>query len=482
MKRFFCFCAVFLFFLFYTASGALAQVPPTNANKAVPVVISPDGPTTAYSTKDTKQLLVDYDRDEKGNPISPIINGRVQFVQIAFQGIVVNNKDDLYYCLFNNEKDCADGDNRYKLSDLPKDSYSYDEQSGTVIMTVCGAGKDKLKPWASLKNLKDPRMAYLVKDAICYDQDHIKDYFHEGHFYTVRLYSSKKGPSLIDSISFYVRHSFPQFSPTTGITSDNSFNAPTKLTLTFDNTDEKSIRAGGIRQNNYQLMLVKVGGGYTNTVCGILNSDKNQKSPPTVGFTFSTDMYLYTPTFRKIDGGNKPLGIGRYVLLVREQIDDDSAGRCNGGFTYYKQLITIGKTGGNTQKLEKDPSNEEAQGMLENAPPALPCNLDPKVANNGLDDNGNCRTVSTAIGPIDVDPQKFIASLFQLVLSIAGFAAIIIILIASYNIMFSGGNKEKLAAARDTITAVVLGLLFIIFSIVILKIIGVDILRIPGFK
>ena len=48
--------------------------------------------------------------------------------------------------------------------------------------------------------------------------------------------------------------------------------------------------------------------------------------------------------------------------------------------------------------------------------------------------------------------------------------------------MISRGDKEKLQAARETITAAIVGLLFIVLSIVILEIIGVDILKIPGFS
>ena len=48
--------------------------------------------------------------------------------------------------------------------------------------------------------------------------------------------------------------------------------------------------------------------------------------------------------------------------------------------------------------------------------------------------------------------------------------------------MVSRGDKEKLAGARETLTSAIVGLLFIVLSIVILEIIGVDILRIPGFS
>ena len=47
--------------------------------------------------------------------------------------------------------------------------------------------------------------------------------------------------------------------------------------------------------------------------------------------------------------------------------------------------------------------------------------------------------------------------------------------------MTSQGNPEAVKAATEQLTSAIIGLLFIILSFVILEIIGVDILKIPGF-
>jgi hypothetical protein len=47
--------------------------------------------------------------------------------------------------------------------------------------------------------------------------------------------------------------------------------------------------------------------------------------------------------------------------------------------------------------------------------------------------------------------------------------------------MISQGNPEKIQAAREQLTAAIVGLLFIIFSLVIIQVLGYDILHIPGF-
>jgi hypothetical protein len=86
----------------------------------------------------------------------------------------------------------------------------------------------------------------------------------------------------------------------------------------------------------------------------------------------------------------------------------------------------------------------------------------------------------TALGSINTNASAFAKQLFGILLSISGGIALILIINAGYHIMVSEGNPEKLQSARETITAAIIGLVFIIFSLVILQIIGVDILRIPG--
>ena len=93
---------------------------------------------------------------------------------------------------------------------------------------------------------------------------------------------------------------------------------------------------------------------------------------------------------------------------------------------------------------------------------------------------GQC---DTAIGPIDANNAiSLIGTLFRYVVSVAGVGAILLLLIGGYRMILSRGDKEKLHEARDTITSAVLGLVFIILSLVILQIIGVSILQIPGFE
>lgn len=96
--------------------------------------------------------------------------------------------------------------------------------------------------------------------------------------------------------------------------------------------------------------------------------------------------------------------------------------------------------------------------------------------------NVRCIAVDTAIGEISTEPQKFVQDIFGIVLGIAGGIALILIIISGYKFMASQGNPEALKAAQEQLISAIIGLLFIIFSFVILQVIGVDILKIPGFQ
>ena len=95
--------------------------------------------------------------------------------------------------------------------------------------------------------------------------------------------------------------------------------------------------------------------------------------------------------------------------------------------------------------------------------------------------NVNCIKFKTAIGEINPGPTTLVTRIFSLVLGIAGGIALILIILSGYKMMASQGNPEALVAARDQLLSAVIGLLFIIFSFVILQVIGVDVLKIPGF-
>ncbi|HSW88077.1 MAG TPA: hypothetical protein VLG12_02850 [Candidatus Saccharimonadales bacterium] len=122
----------------------------------------------------------------------------------------------------------------------------------------------------------------------------------------------------------------------------------------------------------------------------------------------------------------------------------------------------------------KAATNTNAGAVVSTAPPPPPCAS--TITKDG------CSSVNTAFGVWNTEPAQFVQSLFSILLSISGGIAILIIIIAGYTMITSQGDPEKVQGAREQITAAIIGLLFLIFSVVILEIIGVDILHLPGFS
>lgn len=114
-------------------------------------------------------------------------------------------------------------------------------------------------------------------------------------------------------------------------------------------------------------------------------------------------------------------------------------------------------------------------------PPRPPC--PEKYITPGPDGKlAGCEQVFTGLGfAISTDPTAFIRDIFGFLLSISGGILLTLIIWSGYQMMTSQGNPEKIQEARERITSAIIGFVFLVFSLVILEIIGVDILRIPDF-
>lgn len=108
------------------------------------------------------------------------------------------------------------------------------------------------------------------------------------------------------------------------------------------------------------------------------------------------------------------------------------------------------------------------------APAAPPCAVDLNTT------GGRCTAILSSLGIIGTDPAKFIEKIFGVMLAAGGAIALILFMRAGYRIMTSRGNPEGIKEGREQIVAAIVGLMFIIFSFVILQVIGVDLLRLPG--
>jgi len=388
-------------------------------------------------------------------PGEEYIDGNTPTVTITFSGLA---DDNLY--LYPKTDQTGVRLRRGALSQIKS-------ESGTITLTVCGNGRDALKGERIGKGKK------------CSGNE--SDYFHEGNVYRLGLYDDENGEAQLMVAEFYVRNSAPIIK--IGLSPRGTLPA---LTAALSGR-----RPGGGDRNNYQLVLTGAG-NYSNNQC-IQTNKSNQTIPLGTQEDFLTPapaMGEDNPASIIFTRGESKSGLmpGTYTLKLRERVDDTGLGQvkggCNGGgITYVELGFNLAKDGSITDiKAEFDPDGIDTLKLEEQlstfAP--IPCaDLEPPDPGDP-EKPRMCKKVRTAIGLINVSAEGFVNSLFRFVLVIAGFGAIIIIIYSGYVLATSQGNKEKIAAARETLTSAILGLLFIIFSIVILEIIGVDILRIPG--
>ncbi len=91
--------------------------------------------------------------------------------------------------------------------------------------------------------------------------------------------------------------------------------------------------------------------------------------------------------------------------------------------------------------------------------------------------------INTAIGCINVlgTKEEFLGQILQWAVGIGGGIAFLLILYAAFTIMTSAGDPTKLKTGQDLLTSAISGLILLVFSIFILKFIGIDILGLDYF-
>jgi len=90
--------------------------------------------------------------------------------------------------------------------------------------------------------------------------------------------------------------------------------------------------------------------------------------------------------------------------------------------------------------------------------------------------------INTAIGCIPfTDTTDFVGHIFQFAIGIGGGIAFLLIVYSGFLIMTSTGNPERLQQGKELMTSAISGLILLIFSVFVLKLLGVNILKLPGF-
>ncbi|MCR4264062.1 MAG: hypothetical protein NUV98_05100 [Candidatus Roizmanbacteria bacterium] len=88
----------------------------------------------------------------------------------------------------------------------------------------------------------------------------------------------------------------------------------------------------------------------------------------------------------------------------------------------------------------------------------------------------------TVIGCVETTPGGFVVKALQFVTTVAGGIIFVILLYGSFLVLTSAGDPVQLTKGKSLIRSGIVSLLLILFSVLILRFIGVTLLQIPGFE
>lgn len=308
--------------------------------------------------------------------------------------------------------------------------------------------------------------------------------------------------------------------------SDLPFNLQDGLTIEFS----KPI-TGGWKKGKYKIPFLKQEGGRSidNPDCAAeftledISSQPNCKvSIPTTSIKPSTDVTLHVEGIKEsnIDGldtgtngydinvnkkfnqvyetkNGKDINLGKfdaktYLVEIRTRCGFLGTGCssrparivCTTAFNVTPEdgagggEIPVDQVSKETCKKKGDPSINPATDTIctESGVEGLGCDIDPDTP--GIQTDPNKPGFKTAIGCIHTNPGDLIQDVLKFAIGIGGGLAFLMMLLGAFQMLTSAGNPETLAAGKDRLTSAVIGLLFIIFAVLLLQIIGVDILGI----
>lgn len=101
---------------------------------------------------------------------------------------------------------------------------------------------------------------------------------------------------------------------------------------------------------------------------------------------------------------------------------------------------------------------------------------------SGFEANSDDPRVNTALGCVPVKIEDFAAWLLTFVFGIAGGIAFLLMVYGFILVSTTGGDPKKMQGAQETISSAITGLIVCIFAVFLLRLIAVDILKIPGIN
>lgn len=236
-----------------------------------------------------------------------------------------------------------------------------------------------------------------------------------------------------------------------------------------DSQCKLSIESGGVKNptNNLTVASTITVSGDNLTRFGqfglFIDKDNNKISP---------GIFVNTPNFSGITIPKEHLSPNKHTLYLKK----------------YDVAKTIGSSGNPSFggpplcPLEFTVETSSAPGSVTGRTAGGSSGTKSPPTSGGGDSCDDNKGIKTAIGCVHTSPVGFIKDFLNFAVGISGGLAFLMMLLGAFQMLTSAGNPETLQAGRERLQSAVIGLLFVIFAVLLLKIIGVDILGIPGFK
>lgn len=250
--------------------------------------------------------------------------------------------------------------------------------------------------------------------------------------------------------------------------------------------------------NQCRLYLSPAGGVTTNTPFKVVGNNIEDQKYGIRFFMDDTDVSTWGQTFfdlnyRNPDTGllmgvaydSPALSVGTYHFAVRYE-----GGPNTGQEICALSIPVVASDQTPTPAQPITPAGPDTGGTFQIEKPIPLCQSIPDSADcgNGI---GSCKSkciscqeenkIWTAIGCLPFNANGLMEALFKTLSGVLGGFVMLCIIANGLKVMTSRGNPEALKKAQEAITSCIVGLLVLLFSVLFLRIVGVDILKIPGF-
>ena len=180
-------------------------------------------------------------------------------------------------------------------------------------------------------------------------------------------------------------------------------------------------------------------------------------------------VYLYHIGFLTV-------GDHQFATLLRDTvlIDEGGPAICEGNLPIYE----FGTT---PTPIDLSQSNTSTTTTLTLAEPIALCDAVPEEYRGKCMSCYDGQQVWTALGCLPTDMGSLITYLFTTFSGVLGAFILFCFVSNGLKIMTSRGTPETMKKAQEALTSCVVGFLVLVFSVLFLKVIGVDILQLPGF-